>query len=266
MISFDTAHWSSELLRRRPNAPEAIRAGMELLGTEPERWQRVADDIYDACVSHFAPISIASSERTPTQIWESVNQIAKAAETIERELAALGRDALPLPPNMGNKSDTVRYLRREIVRALNERLAPRALLNDSASPALPHQYPEFYWNQSSSGSAHGWEGRFQAFADTVKNIAAYVQNRAGKDGLKRPTGVRPNYETARFAGALRDIFESEMAMRAAIWKDPGIYDDRKDDVSAFMAFAQAVWPASEHAPITVDTLKSAISELGKFPA
>lgn len=265
MITFDTSRWSTEMLRRRPEAADAIRAGIELLGTESNRWQEVADDIYCACVLHFEPVLIGTGARTPESILNSVERIAKAAETIEQELAELGRDALPLPPNMGDRSHTVRYLRREIVRALNERLVPPELRNNDASPALPHRYSESYRNRSANLGAHGWEGRFQVFADTVKSILAYVRNQVGQGGLKRPAN-QPDYEAARLAGELRDIFERETSERAAIWKYKGVFVDRNKDASDFVAFAQAVWPATEHAPITADTLKSALSALRRFPA
>ena len=267
MISFDTSGWREEVLRRRPHAPDAIRAGMELLGVPPERWQDVADDIYSACVMHFAPLTVEASETSPRDIWLMVQSIADAAETIERGMAFLGREARPLPPNLGDRSVAVRYMRREIVRAMGERLVPPRLRdNDKVKHTLPHQFPESYINPNPASGSHSWEGQFQIFADTVRNIADHVKDQIGGKGLRRPAN-QPNFAAVRLVAELGCIFKRETGREPLAYRLPTDYvaDGVDPGESFFTAFVKAVWPATEHAPITVSALKTAIAAAERFP-
>lgn len=255
------------MLRRRPQAPDAIRSGMEMLNVPPERWQDVADDIYGACVMYFSPVAVEASGDSPRDIWDRIERIAKAAETIEKELALLGKEARPLPPNLGQRSIAVRYIRSEIVRAMGERLIPSLLRrDDKVKYSLPHQFLESYVSPNSESGNHAWQGQFQLFADTVRDIAKYVRGQIGNNGLRREAN-RPDFAAVRLIAALGYIFEQETGREPLAYRIPENYlDDGADPgESLFTDFVKAVWPATEHPPITVFALKTAIAEAERFP-
>ena len=270
-MEIDSSNWSAEFLACRPRAVDAIKDGLKLLNCPADRTEEVAEDLYIACVQHGRPIVIAADFVEPREIRLAVERIVKAAETIEESMQLLERETHPLPPTLGKRPLVVSYLHQEIVRALNERLVPWQLTEGSTEAErdkiLPHLLPRWYW-QSRDVAHHPWRGRFSEFASTVSSIADYAFNHTGKNSLRRPAN-KLDYKLVLLVAELAHIFERETGQQAKAYRKRDAYHDKtpgeEDEYSDFAVFVMALWDATEHQALTIDSLMTACEAARTFP-